>query len=84
MKWILMAALLAGCGAAPVLPPQKVEVPVYVSCVDAAKVPPAPVFKFSALTPAATGGDKVLALGADWLTGRAYEGQLLAVIAGCR
>ena len=66
------------------MPPQKLEVPLYVSCVDAAKVPLAPVFEFSALTPAATSGDRVLALGNDWLTGRSYEGRLEAIIAMCR
>ena len=75
---------VTGCATAPPAPPQKVEVPVLVSCVDASKVPLAPVFKFSALGPAATGGDKVLALADDWLTGRTYEGQLEAIIAGCR
>ena len=55
-----------------------------VSCIDSAKVPLAPPIKFSALTPAATSGDKVLALADDWLTGLTYEGQLEAVIDGCR
>jgi len=89
--WILIlgwacasVSVLAGCATAPPAPPQKVEVPVLVSCVDATKVPLAPVFKFSALTPAATSGDKVLALADDWVAGRAYEGQLGAIIAGCR
>jgi len=80
---LFLCSCMVGCATAPPAPPQKVEVPVLVSCIDPAKVPLAPVFKFSALSPAATGGDKVLALGADWLTGRTYEGKLEAVIAGC-
>jgi len=44
-----------------------------------------PPFEFSALTPATTSGDKVLALADDRLTGRAYFwGRLEAIIAGCR
>jgi len=81
MKAILLALALAGCATqAPA--PQIVDVPVSVPCVD--KVPARPEFEFAKLTPAATDGDKVLALARDWPLGRKYEGDLEAVIAGCQ
>jgi hypothetical protein len=78
---MLLAVLLAGCASAP---PATVEVkvPVYVPCVTAA--PARPKFEFATLTPAASDGDKVLALTRDWPRGRKYEGELEAVIEGCR
>lgn len=81
MKYLpLLAVLLAGCGTAPPAT-QVVEVPVYTPCVKG--VPPAPVYEFDKLPLDAAAGDKVLALARDWPRGRAYEGKLEAVIAGC-
>lgn len=73
--------LVVGCASAP---PATVEVkvPVPVPCVTA--VPARPEYEFGKLTLAASEGEKVLALARDWPRGRAYEGALEAVIAGCR
>lgn len=78
---ILLVALLGGCAGAP---PATVEVkvPVYVSCVTS--VPARPEYEFARLTPVASDGEKVLALARDWPRGRKYEGDLEAVIDGCR
>jgi len=77
----LVSILLTGCATrAPA--PQIVKVPVSVPCVGT--VPARPEFEFAKLTPAATDGDKVLALARDWPRGRKYEGDLEAVIAGCQ
>ena len=73
--------LLAGCGSAP-LAPQRVEIPVFTPCVKS--VPQQPAYEFDQLAPAATDGEIVLALARDWLRGREYEGELEAVVAGCR
>lgn len=80
MKWMLVL-ILAGCGSAPPAP-QLVEVPVFTPCVK--EVPQRPVYEFDQLAPAATDGKIVLALARDWPRGRKYEGELEAVIAGCR
>lgn len=73
-------ALVAGCATkAPTT--QEVKIPVYVPCVKA--VPVRPDYEFSKLTPAASDGEKVLALARDWPRGRKYEGELEAVVAGC-
>lgn len=78
---ILMSVLVAGCCSTP---PTAVEVrvPVTVPCVKSA--PARPEFEFAKISPTASDGDKVLALARDWPRGRSYEGQLEAVIAGCR
>jgi len=72
---------LTGCaGPAPIV--QRVEVPVHVACVTSAPVRPA--FEFDRLTVVDAPGVKVLALARDvprWLR---YEGELLAVVEGCR
>lgn len=78
---MLLAALLAGCVGAPPAPIE-VKIPVYVPCVTAA--PARPDYEFARLTQAAPDGEKVLALARDWPRGRAYEGELEAVIAGCK
>lgn len=79
MKWMLVL-VLAGCGSAP-LAPQRVEVPVFASCVET--MPKRPAYEFDQLTPAVTDGEIVLALARDWTRGRKYEVELEAVIAGC-
>lgn len=78
---ISCAVLLAGCTTAPSAP-VRVEVPVMVPCIGA--VPARPAYEFDTLPPAATDGEIILALARDWLRGRGYEGELEAVIAGCR
>ncbi|MGK5032808.1 hypothetical protein [Janthinobacterium sp. MDT1-19] len=78
---IILAVLLGGCGCAP-LAPQLVEVPVFTPCVKV--VPQPPAYEFDKLPSTATDGEIVLVLARDWPRGRAYEGRLEAVIAGCR
>lgn len=80
MKWMILL-MLAGCAAKPPTT-QEVKVPVRVPCVGT--VPPAPAFEFDKLTSAASDGEKVLALARDWPRGRKYEGELEAVVTGCR
>ena len=79
MNWMLVL-VLAGCGSAP-LAPQRVEVPVFTSCVET--MPKRPAYEFDQLTPAVTDGEIVLALARDWTRGRKYEVELEAVIVGC-
>ena len=62
--------------------PQIVDIPVYVSCVK--EVPLAPDFEFGKMLLDAADGEKVLALARDWPRARKYEGELEAIIAGCR
>ena len=76
-----MVVVLTGCASTP-LAPQLVEIPVFTPCVKS--MPQRPVLEFDQLTPAATDGEIVLALARDWPRGRKYEGELGAVIAGCR
>lgn len=78
---LAVVALSAGCTSAPPAP-QRVEVPVFTPCVKMEIQRPA--YEVDKLTPAATDGEIVLALARDWLRGRAYEGDLEAVIAGCQ
>jgi hypothetical protein len=80
----LLAAALGGCASAPTPVTQRVEVPVPVPCVNADAVPVKPVYQFDKLPATASDGAQVIALANDWLVGRKYEGQLEAVIAGCR
>lgn len=75
---------LAGCASAPAPVTQRVEVPVPVPCVAAGGVPAKPVYQFDKLPAAASDGEKVIALASDWPAGRRYEGQLEAIIMGCR
>lgn len=75
--------LITGCGFMKPRPvAQEVQIPVYTSCVKS--TPARPDYEFSKLTPAASDGEKVLALARDWPRGRKYEGELEAVIEGCR
>jgi len=78
----LAVLLLAGCAGAPRPATQIVEVPVPVSCVK--NRPVRPTYEFGSLPATATDGEKVLALARDWPRGRKYEGELEAVIVGCR
>ena len=78
---ISCAVLLAGCASAPPAP-VRVDVPVMVPCIG--EVPQRPVYEFDKLQPAATDGEIILALARDWSRGRKYEGELEAVIKGCR
>ncbi|OFJ47647.1 hypothetical protein BA896_000115 [Janthinobacterium lividum] len=78
---LALAALLAGCASAPPVV-QRVEVPVFTPCVKVA--PQRPAYEFDQLAPTATDGEVVLALARDWPRGRKYEGELEAVVAGCR
>ncbi|AQR70087.1 hypothetical protein BZG29_18460 [Janthinobacterium sp. LM6] len=76
-----MAVLLAGCGSAPPAA-QRIEVPVFTPCVKMEIQRPA--YEFDKLPATATDGEIVLALARDWPRGRKYEGELEAVVAGCR
>ncbi len=78
---LAMALLLVGCAGAPPAV-QRVEIPVFKSCVKSVQQRPA--YEFDQLAPAATDGEIVLALARDWLRGRKYEAELEAAIAGCR
>lgn len=77
----LALVALAGCASEPPAP-VRVEVPVMVPCVGA--VSPRPAYEFDKLPASATDGEVVLALARDWLRARIYEGELEAVIVGCR
>lgn len=77
---LMLAVVLSGCASAPPAT-QTVEVPVYTPCVKA--VPARPDYEFGKLGPAATDGDKVLALARDWPRAMKYGGELEAVVAGC-
>ncbi|MTV41895.1 hypothetical protein GM676_30555 [Duganella radicis] len=76
--------MLAGCASAPAPATQRVDVPVMVPCVKASDVPARPDYAVERLPVGASNGEKVLAFASDWPRGRKYEGQLEAVIAGCR
>lgn len=76
-----LGVLAAGCGTAPPAT-QQVNIPVFTPCVKTEI--PKPVYEFNKLPADAADGAKVLALAKDWPRGRKYEGQLEAVIAGCR
>lgn len=78
---LLLAILLAGCAGAPTVT-QTVEIPVFAPCVKL--VPARPAYEFDKLTLAASDGEKVLALARDWPRGRKYEGDLEAVVEGCK
>ncbi|KAB8042540.1 hypothetical protein [Janthinobacterium aquaticum] len=78
---VLLVVLLAGCASVPPAPVH-VEVPVVVPCIG--EVPQRPVYEFDQLPASAADGEIILALARDWTRGRAYEGVLEAVVAGCR
>lgn len=79
---LAICCALTGCGVMKTPPPVEVKIPVYTPCVKT--VPVKPEYEFDKLTPAASDGEKVLALVRDWLRGRKYEGEQDAVIEGCR
>ena len=78
----MAALLLAGCSSALPPAPVRVEVSVMVPCIRA--VPSRPAYEFDKLPSTATDGEIILALARDLPRGRIYEGELEAVIAGCR
>lgn len=78
-SWACLAVLV-GCGIVPPAP-QIVNVPVYISCVT--EVPLKPEYEFGKMSLTDSEGNKVLALARNWPRGRAYEGKLEAVVAGC-
>jgi len=81
---LMWTALVAGCAAdRPVPVTQTVNVPVPVPCVSRESVPARPNYEFDKLQLSASDGEKILALGRDWPRGRAYEGELEAIIAAC-
>lgn len=77
---LLFLLLLAGCKTVPTT--TEVKVPVHVSCVKA--VPVKPDFESRKLPPDASDGEKVLAIARDTPRHFKYEGELEAVIEGCR
>ena len=80
MKWLILL-LLTGCATkAPTT--QEVKIPVYTPCVKA--VPARPTFATRTLTPDSSDGEKVLAIARDLPMHLKYEGELEAVIEGCR
>jgi hypothetical protein len=79
-----VAGVLSGCGTTPAPATQRVDVPVPVLCVKADDIPKRPEYAVEKLAPTASDGEKVLALASDWPRGRKYEGELEAVVAGCR
>ena len=78
---LISVMLLAGCASVPPAP-VGVEIPVFTPCVKVQI--PRPTYEFDKLAPTATDGEIVLALARDWPRGRKYEGELEAVVAGCR
>ena len=77
----MLVLVLAGCASAPPAP-QLVEVPVLIPCVK--EVPQRPNYEFDRLAPGVTNGEMVLALARDWPRSKKYEGELEAVIEGCK
>ena len=77
---LIASMVVAGCGAAPPIT-QQVDIPIFTPCVK--EVIPKPDYEFGKLSLDAADGEKVLALARDWPRGRAYEGKLEALIAGC-
>lgn len=77
---IILVALLAGCTTVPSAP-IRVDVPLMVPCLG--EVPVRPAYEFEQLAPSATDGEIILALARDWMRGRKYEAELIAVISGC-
>jgi hypothetical protein len=73
--------VLTGCATKPPIT-ERVNVPVIVPCVR--EVPARPAFEFERLTVEASDGAKVLALARDLPRHLKYEGDLVAVVDGCR
>jgi len=78
---LILTLLLAGCTSAPPAP-VRVEIPVFTPCVKVQI--PRPEYEFDKLPATATDGEIILALARDWSRGRKYEGELEAVVAGCK
>lgn len=81
MKTLLLLLLVAGC-ATQRPPPEIVKVPVSIPCVKS--VPVRPVYAVRSLLTDATDGAIVLALALDLPLHLKYEGELEAIIEGCR
>lgn len=78
---LFACACIAGC-ATRTPTTQEVKIPVYTSCVKA--VPAKPDFEGPKVAPDASNGEKVLAIARDTPRHFKYEGELEAVIEGCR
>ena len=78
---LLLVITLTGCASAPTVV-QTVEIPVLIPCIK--QLPARPTYELDQLTLAASDGEKILALARDWPRGRKYEGELEAVIEGCK
>ena len=78
---VIAAALLAGCGSAPIPVPQTVQVPVPVACIDAPV--PRPDFFTDAQLAAMDDYHGMLALWLDRRQRQVYEARLEAAMAGC-
>lgn len=79
----LLSVSLMGSGCTTLAPAtQRVDVPVYVSCLQ--QKPVRPVFEFDTLPTDASDGRKVMALARDWARSRKYEGELEAAMVGCQ
>lgn len=76
--------LLAGCQSAPTIVKEPVEVQVPVSVPCKIETPAAPAWALSAVPTDANVYEKVRAALAELDQRVAYEGQLLAAIAGCQ
>lgn len=81
LSTLALSCALLGCGAAKPLPPEP-KIPVYTSCVK--DMPVKPDFEAPKLAADASKGEKVLAIARDTPRHFKYEGQLEAVIEGCR
>lgn len=77
---LVLIVSLAGCATTSAT--QKVDVPVYVSCVT--QVPVKPDYETKHLSKLSTDGEKIVALAKDWAYSRGYEANLEAVIQGCQ
>jgi hypothetical protein len=76
--------MLTGCASTLAPVTQRVEVPIQVQCIAAGAVPTKPIYQFDNLRATPSDGEKVIARASDWPVRRKYEGQLEAIIAGCR
>jgi hypothetical protein len=79
---MLVVLACVGCATKSVPATREVQVAVMVECVK--NVPARPANEFEKLTTAASDGEKVIALARDYPRSQKYEGELVAVIEGCR
>ena len=79
---ILIALLLGGCATTDGVITHEVKVPVHVKCIK--QTPAKPEYETPQLDKNAADGAKIIALARDWARSRKYEGELEAVIEGCR